>query len=167
VQACSARQKQALATRGAGSSFWPTPTASLNGNKVDLRIDGPRAVKTLVAQTSKGKQVGIMQAAQSWAVLYLMIQALGLKAGGRANFPYSHPLHVTLWPGTRHSAGSLSLNPRFLDWLMGWPPGWTDPMQPVTGWSLWLQRSRTELSRLQEGFEAGLKEVESGKCAAK
>lgn len=42
----------------------------------------------------------------------------------------------------------LTFNPNFSDWLMGWPIGWTDPTQPVTEWSLWLQRMRGELSKL-------------------
>lgn len=32
--------------------------------------------------------------------------------------------------------------------VMGWPIGWTDPMQPVTEWSAWLQRMRGELLKL-------------------
>ena len=30
---------------------------------------------------------------------------------------------------------------------MGWPIGWTDPIQPVTGWSVWLHM-RGELSKM-------------------
>jgi hypothetical protein len=45
-------------------------------------------------------------------------------------------------------ANDLTFNPNFSDWIMGWPIGWADPMQPVTGWSLWLQRMRGELSKM-------------------
>ncbi|WP_245426310.1 DNA cytosine methyltransferase [Phyllobacterium bourgognense] len=48
----------------------------------------------------------------------------------------------------RSSTNDLTFNPNFSDWIMGWPIGWTDPMQPVTGWSAWLQLMRGELSRL-------------------
>jgi DNA (cytosine-5)-methyltransferase 1 len=41
-----------------------------------------------------------------------------------------------------------SLNPRFVEWLMGWPIGWTASEPVETGLSLWLQRSRTALSML-------------------
>lgn len=40
------------------------------------------------------------------------------------------------------------LNPRFVDWLMGFPTGWSDYAQTVTGWSQWLQRWRTYISEI-------------------
>lgn len=40
------------------------------------------------------------------------------------------------------------LNPRFVEWLMGWPLGWTDFAPVATEWSRWSQRMRCELSRL-------------------
>ncbi|MEM6493321.1 MAG: hypothetical protein AAF650_02980 [Pseudomonadota bacterium] len=39
-----------------------------------------------------------------------------------------------------------SLNPRFVEWLMGWPDGWTDLEQPETELSPWLERMRGALS---------------------
>lgn len=50
--------------------------------------------------------------------------------------------------GGRYSDTRRSLNPLFVEWLMGWPIGWTDCGQPVTGFSRWLQRSRGALSTL-------------------
>ncbi|MEM7429893.1 MAG: hypothetical protein AAF441_27815 [Pseudomonadota bacterium] len=41
-----------------------------------------------------------------------------------------------------------SLNPLFVEWLQDWPIGWTDCGNAVMGFTLWLARSRTELSRL-------------------
>ena len=44
------------------------------------------------------------------------------------------------------------LNPAFVEWLMGWPTGWTS-LAPLdcgsreTAWSHWPQRMRSELSR--------------------
>jgi hypothetical protein len=58
----------------------------------------------------------------------------------RPNF--SHRCRVTLLNGEKLSDGLLGLNPEFTDWVMGWPPGWTDPLQPVTGWSRWLRQGR-------------------------
>jgi DNA (cytosine-5)-methyltransferase 1 len=39
--------------------------------------------------------------------------------------------------------GRVSLNPLFVEWLMGWPRGWTDCGSRVTGWSRWLRQSRS------------------------
>jgi hypothetical protein len=36
-----------------------------------------------------------------------------------------------------------TLNPLFVEWMMGIPEGWTDCDLQVTGWSQWLQRSRS------------------------
>lgn len=58
-------------------------------------------------------------------------------------------------PRSLHAPGRsarLSLNPLFVEWLMGWPPGWTDCGLPVTGFARWLQRQRTELARLSWNY---------------
>jgi len=44
--------------------------------------------------------------------------------------------------------GRVSLNPLFVEWLMGWPRGWTDCGSRVTGWSHWLRQSRSFASEL-------------------
>ena len=41
-----------------------------------------------------------------------------------------------------------TVNPLFVEALMGWPTGWTGFDSVATGWSRWLQRMRCELSRL-------------------
>ena len=41
-----------------------------------------------------------------------------------------------------------SLNPLFVEALMGWPSGWTGFGSAATAWSRWLRRMRCELSRL-------------------
>ncbi len=49
---------------------------------------------------------------------------------------------------THGGACKPTLNPRFVEWLMGFPIGWTDFGRSETAWSLWLRRMRSELSRL-------------------
>lgn len=44
--------------------------------------------------------------------------------------------------------GQPALNPRFVEWLMGMPFGWTACEPLETPSYLWLQRMRSELSRL-------------------
>ena len=53
-------------------------------------------------------------------------------------------------PGLRDRAENfrLDLNPPFVEWLMGFPRGWTDFTPLGTRWSRWLRRTRSELSRL-------------------
>jgi hypothetical protein len=46
------------------------------------------------------------------------------------------------------NSGPLRLNPAFVEYLMGWPHGWTDFAPVATAWSRWLRRMRSELSRL-------------------
>ena len=46
------------------------------------------------------------------------------------------------------NASPLTLNPLFVEWLMGWPIGWTDCGSVATGLFHWLQLMRSELSRL-------------------
>lgn len=46
------------------------------------------------------------------------------------------------------SASPLTLNPLFVEWLMGWPIGWTDFAPAATAWCHWQRRMRSELSRL-------------------
>jgi DNA (cytosine-5)-methyltransferase 1 len=41
-----------------------------------------------------------------------------------------------------------SLNPLFVEALMGWPTGWTAFGSAATAWCRWLPRMRCELSRL-------------------
>ncbi|MGX5827387.1 hypothetical protein [Mesorhizobium sp. 43Arga] len=41
-----------------------------------------------------------------------------------------------------------TLNPLFVEWLMGWPPGWTSSACSATGLSAWKQRMRSALWQL-------------------
>ena len=53
----------------------------------------------------------------------------------------SLPARLILKTGELSSTRGPTLNPAFSDWMMGWPPGWTEPLRPVTEWSRWLQLS--------------------------
>lgn len=50
--------------------------------------------------------------------------------------------------GTDISDTRRTLNPLFVETLMGWPTGWTGFDFAETEWSPWLRRMRCELSRL-------------------
>lgn len=76
-----------------------------------------------------------------------------LLTGQAMAFPSSHP-DPEMPSGNGSSAPPRSLNPQFVEWLMGWPPQWTSltastGSEPAgTGLSRWLLLSRGELSRL-------------------
>jgi len=55
---------------------------------------------------------------------------------------------VTPMAGKDTSELRRTLNPLFVEALMGWPTGWTGFGSVATAWSPWLRRMRCELSRL-------------------
>ena len=76
-----------------------------------------------------------------------------LQSNGRTEQDHGANLKPANWatgPQTEPTAanGRVSLNPLFVEWLMGWPRGWTDCGSRVTGWSRWLQQSRSFASEL-------------------
>jgi len=53
-----------------------------------------------------------------------------------------------VWKRMAASGGRRWLNPNFVEWLMGWPPGHSLCASSETALSLWLQRMRGALSQL-------------------
>lgn len=99
----------------------------------------PQGITFRTDLNQTGKQIGIKNAAMSWTLLRQLLVAAGWSETDPVS---SHPCRVVLLSGEKFSKDGLTLNPAFTDWMMGWPPGWSEPLQPVTGWSRWLQRSR-------------------------
>lgn len=129
------------AERGAGgpdlqevAAQWPTPMAS-DGNK-------PSA--------GNRKTADLTHAAGMW----MTPTARDYKDGSTslANVPVNGLLGrqvlTTLMPGDNSSDARRTLNPLFVEALMGWPTGWTGFDFVETEWSPWLRRMRCELSRL-------------------
>lgn len=133
------RRKSARRTSGNGCSFWPTPTFKSAGNRACISLDPERGLIFRCDENQNGSQIALRNAAMAWTLMWDMMTAAGWEPGRPRS---SHRCRVILLNGEKHSEGHLSLNPVFSDWVMGWPPGWTDPLQPVTGWSPWLQRAR-------------------------
>jgi len=66
-----------------------------------------------------------------------------------ANFAvHSLPAREITKDGGDTSEMRRTLNPRFVEALMGWPIGWTGFDSVATAWSHWLQRMRSEFCRL-------------------
>ena len=62
-----------------------------------------------------------------------------------ANCLSGHPDQMTLMTG---EISQRTLNPRFTEWLMGWPTGWTELEPAATAWCLWWRRMRLQFLRL-------------------
>lgn len=133
------RRKSAGLTSASGCSFWPTPTCKGSGNRACIMLSPERGVEFKNDLNQVGSQIGLWNAAKAWVLMWDLLMA----AGWTPRRPASSPrCRVILLNGEKHSKGHLSSNPAFSDWMMGWPPGWTDPLQPETEWSHWLQRAR-------------------------
>lgn len=143
-RACFQREKSALATSGADSSSWPTPTT------VWFKYEHGLAVGAGALKFEAKHQTQLGGAAIAWTLFWeLLHSTLGPELVRMiAICPSSPPAQVTLRPGPTSSCATLGLNPRYQEMLMGWPDGWTDSASPVTGFARWLRRSRGALSRL-------------------
>ncbi len=138
------RRKSAGRIPAKGSSFWPTPTFKGSGNRACI-VGSPAGIQFKTDENQTGSQVGIKNAASAWTLMWELMSAAGWTP---QPFRSSHRFRVILINGEKYSTDPLSLNPAFTDWLMGWPSGWTDPLRPVTEWSLWLRRMRIALCEL-------------------
>jgi DNA (cytosine-5)-methyltransferase 1 len=57
------------------------------------------------------------------------------------------------WPAyLRWQTEVQGTTPEVWEYLMGWPPGWTDYEPAATEWSRWRQRMLSELWRLEQGL---------------
>ncbi|WP_288199484.1 hypothetical protein [uncultured Pleomorphomonas sp.] len=64
------------------------------------------------------------------------------------------PSPETPTAGEPSSPERRSLNPLFVEWLMGWPPGWTSFACSATALFLWKRRMRSALLSLASPREA-------------
>jgi hypothetical protein len=103
---------------------WPPPTAGDDRGP----SAGWEAAHARHAANGVNKQMGLRDMAPRWNC-------------------FSPPVPGTP-AGLTSSPSSRVLNPQFVEWLMGWPIGWTDLENAGTGSSAWLQRARGWLSTL-------------------
>lgn len=64
---------------------------------------------------------------------------------------FGPPAPTTAPPGLKSNAPAPRLCPSFVEWLMGWPEGWTELTGCAlseTEWSRWWELMQSELSRL-------------------
>ena len=123
------RRKSAGRIPVKGCSFWPTPTFKSGGNRACI-VGTPQGLQFKADLNQTGKQFGIKNAASAWTLMWDLMGAAGWTP---QRFRSSHRFRVILLSGEKHSGDPLSLNPAFTDWMMGWPSGWTDPLQLSNG----------------------------------
>lgn len=164
-QASSRRRKSVRPIGASGCSSspsaretsWPTPRAcsgirSSGGNRTEML----RLWPTPMAMDGSKPSAGNRRAADLThaGALWMTPTARDHKDGAStlANTPVNGLLGrqvlVTPLAGDDTCETPRTLNPAFVEALMGWPTGWTGFASVATAWSPWLRRMRSELSHL-------------------
>lgn len=176
-RACLRRRKLVLRTNASGSSSWRTPSDDLKrggaanpehrlaqGHTLNLQDQGaywgtPRASDgekggPNMTFGAGGHPLPSQAVQQMWGTPtsrdWKDGAAPSLKAQTNGLLSRQAPRSMT--GGDTSSASTQpvrrQLNPTFVEWLMGWPRGWTVCGSLGTEWFHWQQRMRSELSRL-------------------
>lgn len=166
-RACLARKKSAIARIGTAFSYWPTPDAGVSqgtnrggaaGRVGKVRPCLARAAPSWATLTSHPKGPGgekrreggptLQTQANLWATPTSRDWKGRIRPSSRAKTnsllgrqaPRSGIVGPTSLPSTRR------LNPRFVEWLMGMPLGWTDCGASVTpSFQSWRRRQSSLL----------------------
>lgn len=133
--AVSARPKSTHRTYGNDCSSWPTPRGSDGGH------GGPNQ------RGSKGDLMLPSAAAQWPTPCARDYRSPGDADRGKTRLNYEACSHRRR---TRRNGRRCPrrLNPLFVEWLMGWPSGWTSSACSAMEWSRWRQRMRSALCGL-------------------
>jgi len=114
-------------------AHWPTPRAHEPGSNAPTHGLGLKQVAT---------QQWATPTARDWKDGTL----INNNAPTGSNLSRQAPR--TRLDGNGSCASGLTLNPLFVEALMGWPVGWTDCGSAATGLSRWSRLMRSKLSRL-------------------
>ena len=131
------------------AKLWPTPTAA-DGAR---RMDPPRPPE----QKRRGGGSSLTQRAGTWPTPQARDHKgafTGHRNGGRdlpaearmfpGTFPSGHHRPTTTLPGPR-SSPPVVLNPAFVEWLMGLPPGWSASTPSEMASRQWWQAQHSSL----------------------
>lgn len=148
---------------GSSSSLWPTPNAGLHNDGEDPESFQAR-LKVLKEKHRNGNGAGtpLAMAVKLWQTPSVADTTGGrmTRSGDRSGemllkgqavaFSLQDPTTETpgLPSSTQPRTSRPQLNPIFVEWLMGWPIGWTAFGCSETGWFRYRQRTRTALSSL-------------------
>ena len=137
----SQRAKWGLPIDGKGYSSWPTIQA--------------RDWKGKSGRSLKGEETDLPTKAETWPTPLASDDGQKVTINSHQNslIKQSHIFHTshqvqTTQDGQKSSKNTPRLNPLFVQWLMGWPIGWTNYERPVTGFVQWLEQSRGYLYQL-------------------
>lgn len=101
--------------RAVNARMWPTPNASKVANDITLQVSGD-------GRTKPNKLGWAGAEREQWPIPNARDYKGAPGAGSRERGGHQASL-----PGSvKDSEGSGSLNPRWVEWLMGFPSGWTD-----------------------------------------
>ncbi|WP_223115894.1 hypothetical protein [Paracoccus amoyensis] len=120
-----------LATRAVQ---WPTPLAT-DGNK-------PSAGNRKSADLTHASQMGMTPTARDHK------DGATSLANTPVNGLLGRQVLTTPMAGSYTCDQRRTLNPLFVEALMGWPTGWTGSASVAMAWSPWLRRMRSELWRI-------------------
>lgn len=163
---CSARKRSAASTRGnVSSSLLPTPTAqsygtNCGGSAGRTGKGGPSLealARSLPTQTARDWRSGASNITENARPLSEVVHRLptatatDAKASGAAGYSTQSGRHsgTTLTDaicGAAFEGRTGKLNPRFVEWMMGLPIGWTDCESSVTPSSTRSRRVRSSSS---------------------
>ena len=119
----------------ASKVHWPTPRAQEPGSNAETHGKGLKetATRHWSTPTARDWKDGVI---------------IESRAETRSNLSRQAPR--TRLDGKASSVSGLTLNPLFVEALMGWPTGWTDCGSAVTELSHWSQLMRSALSQLPQ-----------------
>jgi hypothetical protein len=138
----------ARTTSVTGSGLWPTPTCPNDGRSV-AHVTDWRSERTAYSASGKKVQVDLAQAVKRWSTPVASDTGLRKTPYAQGGTPLS--MAATMWrtpsasvvepkstvlklTGRKPSDPQVgladqvggSLNPTWVEWIMGWPLGWTD-----------------------------------------
>jgi hypothetical protein len=134
---------------------WATPMAQMNRKS-------EKAMRPFV-EGGESSPPGLEQQAEAlsrnWPTPTSLSYAESHQPGNSQSMDITLDLASSLRDQMTYPVGGIplierrSLNPLFVEWLMGWPPGWTllawtDLGCSETEWSLWLAAMQSELLRI-------------------
>ena len=120
-------QLQPLAplTGGIGSGLFPTPAAQTAGTITPDQVAGELKPNQRVYSKKTGKhmQVTLDRYVKLWPTSSANEDAAGTPDGNMQSMLGSHP---SVCGSTSEEWSRGTLNPTWVEWLMGYPEGWTD-----------------------------------------